>query len=259
MKLKGILLLFLLIAVAAGVVIAIVCLRPKTCERVEVRLEYTGADTLLTPQEVLSILNSHGIQLVGSAPGQLHRADVENALRTNVWFDSLLNLTPVGSTLMMDIRVKSPLIAVYPTNGMPYYIGHNGELLPDNSRVHSPLMVLNGKVATNYRADKTVATVKETALQEAYRIALAIEADSVFSTQLTQLYVNDASEVEAYSPLFRHSVLFGNADNIEQKLRQLHIVYDKALIYMPADTYSKVDVRFKNRVFATRKNITNIL
>lgn len=259
MKLKGILLLFLLIAVTAGVVIAIVCLRPKVCERVEVRLEYTGADTLLTQQEVLSILNRHGLQLVGSAPGQLRRADVEKALRTNVWFDSLLNLTPVGSTLMMDIRVKSPLITVYPANGMPYYIGHNGELLPDNSRVHSPLMVLNGKVATPYRAGMSVATVKEPALQEAYRIALAIKADSVFSSQLTQLYVNDDSEVEAYSPLFRHSVLFGHADNLEQKLRQLHIVYDEALIYMPADTYSKVDVRFKNRVFATRKNITNTL
>ena len=35
--------------------------------------------------------------------------------------------------------------------------------------------------------------------------------------------------------------------------------YDKALIYMPADTYAKVDIRFKNRVFATRKNITNTL
>ena len=259
MKLKGILLLLLLVAVAAGVVVALVCLRPKVCERVEVRLEYTGTDTLLTQQEVLSILNSQGLRLEGSAPGQLRRADVENALRTNVWFDSLLNLTPVGSTLMMDIRVKSPLIAVYPTNGMPYFIGRNGELLPDNSRVQSPLMVLNGKVGTPYRPGKTVATANDPTLQEAYRIALAIEADSVFSSQLTQLFVNDDSEVEAYSPLFRHSVLFGHADNIEQKLRQLHIVYDEALIYMPDDTYSKVDVRFKNRVFATRKNITNTL
>ena len=259
MKLKGILLLLLLIAVAAGVVIAIVCLRPKTCERVEVRLEYTGADTLLTRQEVLSILDRQGVRLVGTAPGQLHRTDVENALRTNVWFDSLLTLTPVGSTLMMDIRVKSPLIAVYPANGMPYYIGHDGELLPDNSRVQSPLMVLNGKVTTPYRSGQNVATVKEPALQEAYRIALAIKADSVFSSQLTQLYVNDDAEIEAYSPLFRHSILLGHADNLDQKLRQLHIVYDEALIYMPADTYSKVDVRFKNRVFATRKNITNTL
>ena len=259
MKLKGILLLFLLIAVTAGVVIAIVCLRPKVCERVEVRLEYTGADTLLTQQEVISILNSHGLQLVGSAPGQLRRTDVENALRTNVWFDSLLNLTPVGSTLMMDIRVKSPLIAVYPANGMPYYIGHKGELLPDNSRVQSNLMVLNGNVNTPYSTGKSVDAVKEHSLQDAYRIALAIEKDSIFSSQLTQLYVNDDSEVEAYSPLFRHSVLFGHADNLEQKLQQLHIVYDEALIYLPDDSYSKVDVRFKNRVFATRKNITNTL
>lgn len=259
MKLKGLLLLLLLIAVSAGVVIAIVCLRPKTCERVVVRLEYTGADTLLTQQEVLSILNGHGLQLVGSAPGHLRRADVENALRTNVWFDSLLNLTPAGNTIMMDIRIKNPLIAVYPTNGMPYYIGHNGELLPDNNRVHSPLMVLNGKISTPYCAGKTVTTVKERTLEEAYRIAVAIQKDSVFSSQLTQLYVNDDFEIEAYSPLFRHSILFGHADNLEQKLRQLHIVYDKALIYMPSDTYSKVDVRFKNLVFATRKNITNTL
>ena len=38
--------------------------------------------------------------------------------------------------------------------------------------------------------------------------------------------------------LFRHTVLFGRADNLEQKIRQLHIVYDEALINMPADTYA---------------------
>ena len=259
MKLKGILLLFLLIAVTAGVVIAIMCLRPKTCERVEVRLEYPGSDTLLTPQEVLAIINSHGLQMVGSAPGQLRRSEVENALRSNVWFDSLLTLTPVGSTLVMDIRVKSPLLAVYPANGLPYFIGHKGEMLPDNSRVRSHLTVLNGNVRTPYMQGKNVRDLKDRALNDAYRIALAIEADTTFSHQLTQLYVNDDTEIEAYNPLFRHTVLFGHADNIGPKLRQLHIVYDKALIYMPADTYAKVDIRFKNRVFATRKNITNTL
>ena len=240
-------------------VIAIVCLRPKTCERVEVRLEYPGSDTLLTPQEVLAIINSHGLQMVGSAPGQLRRSEVENALRSNVWFDSLLTLTPVGSTLVMDIRVKSPLLAVYPANGLPYFVGHKGEMLPDNSRVRSHLTVLNGNVRTPYMQGKNVRDLKDRALNDAYRIALAIEADTTFSHQLTQLYVNDDTEIEAYNPLFRHTVLFGHADNIGPKLRQLHIVYDKALIYMPADTYAKVDIRFKNRVFATRKNITNTL
>ena len=259
MKLKGILLLFLLIAVAAGVVIAIVSLRPKVCERVEVRLEYTGTDTLLTGREVLSVLSSHGLNPVGAAPGKLRRSEIEEALRSNVWFDSLLNLTPVGSTLKMDIRVKSPLIAVYPANGLPYFIGHDGELLPDDSRVCSSLPVLNGNIRTPYTPGKNVRDLKEHTLQDAYRIALAISADSVFSTQLTQLYVNDDSEIEACCPLFRHTVLFGRADNLEQKIRQLHIVYDEALINMPADTYAEVDVRFKNRVFATRKNITNTL
>ena len=259
MKLKGIFLLLLLVAVTAGVVLALVYLRPKTCERVEVHLQFTGSDSLLATDEVLDILKGKGIQLVGTAPGKLRRSEIEDALRTNVWFDSLLNLTPVGSTLRMDVRVKSPLLAVYPANGLPYFIGKNGELLPDNSRVHSQLPVLSGNVATPYTPHKNVRDIKEHTLRDAYQIALAINADTLLATQLTQLYVTDNSEIEAYNALARHSVLFGHSDNLDQKIRQLHIVYDEALIYMPADTYSKVDVRFKNRVFATRKNITNTL
>lgn len=259
MKLKGIFLVLLLVAVTAGVVLTLVFLRPKTCERVEVRLQFTGNDTLLTSGEVLGILKEKGIQLVGIAPGKLRRVEIENALRTNVWFDSLLNLTPVGNTLRMEVRVKSPLLAVYPANGFPYFIGNNGELLPDNSRVHSQLPVLNGNITTPYTPNKNVRDLKEAALHDAYKIALAVKADTLFADQLTQFYVNDDSEIEAYNALARHSVLFGHSDNLEQKLQQLHIVYDEALIYMPADTYSKVDVRFKNRVFATRKIITNIL
>lgn len=257
MKLKGILLLFFIVAIIAGMVIVIVCLRPKVCERVEVRLEYTGEDTLLSEQEVLSILGSHGISPVGSEPGKLRRSEVEAALRTSVWFDTLINLSPIGSTLAMDIRVKSPLIAVYPDKGSPYFIGHKGELLPDNSRVRSHLIVLNGNISTPCRPGKNVADIQEPALREAYRLALAIEADTALSHQLTQLFVNSDSELEAYNPLFRHSVLFGHADKLEQKMRQLRIFYDEALVYMPSETYSKVDVRFKNRIFATRKNTTN--
>lgn len=259
MKLKGILLLLLLVAVIAGVVLAIARFRPKTCERAEVRLVYTGADTVLTEGEVLSILRNRGIQLTGTALGKLRRSDVEEALRSNVWFDSLLNLTPVGATLRMNIRIKSPLLAVYPENGLPYFIGYEGELLPDNSRVHSNLPVLNGNIRTPYTPGKNIQDLKERALGDAYRIALALNADTLLAPQLTQLYVNNDGEIEAYNCLSRHSVLIGHSDNLDRKLQQLHIVYDRALIHLPADTYSQVDVRFNNRVFATRKLVNHNL
>ena len=259
MKLKGILLLLLLVAVTAGVVLAIVRFRPKTCERTEVRLLYAGSDTVLTEGEVLAILQSKGVQLTGESSGHLRRTDVEEALRTNVWFDSLLNLTPVGTTLRMDIRIKSPLLAVYPDNGLPYFIGHEGELLPDNSRLTSNLPVLNGNVRTPYSPGKNVRDLKERALQDAYRIALALNADTLLAPQLTQLYVNSEGEIEAYNCLARHAVLIGHADNLDRKLQQLHIVYDKALIHLPNDMYSQVDVRFNNRVFATRKIVNHNL
>ena len=259
MKLKGILLLLLLVAVTVGVVLAIVRFRPKTCDRTEVRLSYTGSDTVVTEAEVLALLRARGVQLTGIAPGNIRRTDVETALRTNVWFDSLLNLTPVGSTLRMDIRIKSPLLSVYPDNGLPYFIGHDGELLPDNSRIRSSLPVLSGNVRTPYTQGKNVSDLKETTLLDAYRIALALSNDTLLAPQLTQLYVNDNGEIEAYNCLARHSVLIGHADNLARKLRMLHIAYDKALIYFPADTYSQVDVRFNNRFFATRKLVNHNL
>ena len=259
MKLKGIFLLLLLVAVIAGVVLAIVRFRPKTCERAEVRLVYSGTDTVLTEGEVLAILRSKGIQLTGDASGRLRRADVEAALHTNVWFDSLLNLTPVGTTLRMDIRIKRPLLAVYPDNGLPYFIGYAGELLPDNCRVNASMPVLSGNVSTPYTPNKNVFDLKEAALRDAYRIALALNADTLLAPQLTHLYVNNDGEIEAYNCLARHAVLFGHADNLDRKLQQLHIVYDEALIHLPGDMYSQVDIRFNNRVFATRKIVNHNL
>lgn len=255
MKFKGILLFLLLVAVAVGVVLALVYLRPKECDRVVVRLEFAGPDSIVTTDEVLDLLESKGIALAGAASGKLKRSEVEEALRTNVWFDSLLNLTPIGTTLMMDVRIKTPLITVYPNNGLPYFIGTNGELLPDNSRVQSQLFVLNGNVATPYTARKNVRDLKENTLQDAYRIASALAADSLLSSQLTQIYVNEESEIEVYNTLACHSVLFGSADNLEQKMEQLHIVYDNGIIFLEPNKYSQVDVRFKNRVFAQKRKI----
>lgn len=254
MKVKGILIILLSVAVAVGVVVAWVCFRPKVCEKIEVRIEYTGPDSIITPSEILDILKNQGIQLVGVAPGNVSRSEIVAALRTNVWFDTLLNLAPVGSSLVMDVRLKSPILAVYPHNGLPYFIGKNGEMLPDNSRVCSPLMVLNGNVKVpSYRPNKSVSDARSRVLSGAFALATAIDKDTLFASQLTQIYATPNAEFEVYNVLGNHLVRFGQADNIDQKLKQLHIVYDNALVYMGLDAFAYVDVRFRNRVFATPK------
>jgi hypothetical protein len=45
----------------------------------------------------------------------------------------------------------------------------------------------------------------------------------------------------------------GWADNIDEKLQNLHIIYADALAYMNMNDYSQLDIRYKNRIFATKK------
>ena len=42
-------------------------------------------------------------------------------------------------------------------------------------------------------------------------------------------------------------------DNIDEKLQNLHIIYADALAYMNMNDYSQLDIRYKNRIFATKK------
>jgi cell division protein FtsQ len=90
-------------------------------------------------------------------------------------------------------------------------------------------------------------------VQEALTLTKAIQEDDFSQAQYRQIYLNNRNELELTTAIGGQNILFGSVDNAAEKLKNLKTVYEKGLSHKGYNTYSQLDARYKNRIFATRK------
>lgn len=253
MKLKRILMALLALVVVSFVVIGIVHSYHQTCTSVAITLSNKTENPNLTAGTIEQILKNTGTYPLGKPLGKVSRDDIQRALRQNVWFDSITSLNRNGSKVELSVAARVPLAQVFPASGSPYLISTNGDFLPVPPHIAYHLILVSGLVNTQYSAGANIADSKETALRDAFRTALYISRHPSERAQYSQIYVNNSRELELYNNVSQHVVLIGNADRLPEKFDNLRTVYSEALVYLPPKQYSRIDARYKDRVFATKK------
>lgn len=253
MKLKSILVAILVLAVVAFGIVAIVHSRTQVCKTLDVVMVNEQSNPNITPAGITSLLKKNGVSPVGRPVKGLDRAAMERALSQNVWFDKITALRSKGSKVVMEVRAKEPLVQVFPLEGDPYMISANGEFLPWHDLINKKFFVLNGEVHTPYTPGMNVKNCRERALQNALRVALYLRSDSVARAQYTQLYAAQNGDIQLYNNLSGHLVLVGNGQNMNEKMQNLQKVYSQGLVHLPMQQYDKLDARYKNKVYASKK------
>lgn len=253
MRFKAIVIILLVLTVGVLVGIGIVNKNKQVCEDVQIDIVHRGKDMLLTQNDVLNLLKQSNVVLKGTKQNEISKTEIESALRRSCWFDTLSNLTFKGDVLMMEVAVKHPFIQVYRENGDTYLIDEAGRFLPYSSKVKESLIVLNGNINVAYSPQNTVNNVKDKSLYEAYQIAQMISKDEFCRNQFSQIHINSNKEIELYGEIGRQVVLLGHVDNAAEKLENLKLIYKDALVYMGLNKYKQLDLRYKNRIVATKR------
>ncbi|MBQ7550873.1 MAG: hypothetical protein IJT04_05035 [Bacteroidales bacterium] len=252
-KFKSILIICLVLAVLVIVVVSAVRIRKQTCEAFVVKIENMGENKVFSAVDVENLLRAAGQYPVGKVQKSIKREALSNVLSANVWFDRITSLSRKGNELLLVVSMKKPLVRVFPQHGASFLLDTQGGLLPDSSGVLDRLPVLNGSIKTNYKKNATIDSIKEKSLLNAYEIISKVSEDECLAAQFPQFVARPNGELDMYSVVGNQMVHVGWADNIDEKLQNLHIIYADALAYMNMNDYSQLDIRYKNRIFATKK------
>lgn len=246
--------LLLALVVVVFAVIAVVHSHNQKCTSVKVSVVNTTTNTSFSDQVVEQILKTAGLYPLGKSVGSVDRTAIENALRQNVWFDSIVALSTKGSRIELKVAARIPLIQVYVEGEDPYLISDNGSFLPYPHNVASRLIVVNGNVSAKYKAGARIESCSDKALREAFQAARFISSDPQAKAQYSQIYIAPDGQLQLYNSITRHIVVIGDASDLREKMDNVEAAYRDGIIYMPSDEYTSIDARFKDRVYATKKN-----
>jgi cell division protein FtsQ len=216
----------------------------------EVKVYIPGSQFFIDKQEIESILEVDRNTLVGHKMDSINLNDLEEKLKANPFIESAKVYTDMDGSINVEITQRKPILRIMNEQGRDYYVDKHGVKLPLSSNFTARVIVANGYIDEPFSGH--VDTLSQPIGIQLFKTADYIRKDSLWSAQITQLYVNKDREIELIPRVGNNRILLGDADSLDVKFRNLRAFYKKALPQVGWDTYKLINIKYTNQVIGVR-------
>jgi len=222
--------------------------KKQTCTGISIVVRAAKNSELLTKSDILNILKQNNFEWEGKMIEEIKRPSIKKILAQENYIKSVDNVYFLGSKLQIEVSLHDILLKVVPNHGEKFLLDVNGTYLPYSPKVGSDVIVATGFISNK---NKTI-PIENTEFYELFQMASLIKKDPFYENLFNKLYVNDKQEIILFPKDEKLPVLFGTVQDAESKLKTLKYMYKEVLPYMNENKYAQLDVRFKNRIVATK-------
>lgn len=228
------------------------------CREVEINILRNGENYLVEEDAIREMIRKHGDSLPGSPVGNIHVTALELLVNTNPWVDNAEVYLGINGKLKIDIIQKEPLARIANGKGETFYLDKKGKLMIWSPTFTPRTILVNGNISESfskhYQTDFSSGNemLRETVLDEVYALVQCIAADSLWSAQFEQIYVNGNKEFELIPRAGDHRILFGDTSEMKQKLEKLRIFYTEGLNHTGWNQYDTLNLKFRNQVVCSK-------
>jgi len=223
----------------------------QTCSKISILINSSDEAKLITESDILRILKQNNMEWEGKTVKEIELSSIHKILAKENYIKTVDKVHLLGSKLQIEVTLYKILMEVQPKNGEKFLLDVNGVCLPYSPKVGNDVIVAQGAIPCTLKKKETV-TLNDHELYELYTVASLIHADPFYSKLFHKLDINDKQDITLCPKVGKLPVLFGTAQDAQTKLKSLRYMYDDVLLYMSEDKYAQLDVRFKNRIIATK-------
>jgi cell division protein FtsQ len=200
----------------------------------------------ITDKEVEAIVLRNFKRLRGSLLDSVNTHEIELKIEEIAWVYNaevykgyaLADTMNAAGRLNIKIEQEVPVLRVVNDNGS-YYVNEHGKKMPASLHHTSNVIVVTGKV-TYDRLTKILLPFVE-----------HLSADDFWRSLFLQIDVQSNGELVLVPRVGNHRIVFGTTDNIDQKLRNLKLVYTKGFNGEDWKKYKTVSLKYNNQVVCT--------
>ncbi len=163
---------------------------------------------------------------------------MEANLNANKMIQSAEVFVSVNGTLKAKVEQRTPIARVV-ENGS-YYIDIQGQKMPLSSEYSARVPLVSGDILN-------------TDLELLHEAAMKVREDDFLKKEVVAIQKNALLGFEFRFRTNDLRVVFGDAEKLDRKIKNLKAFYKKAIKDSTLVAYSKVDLRFENQVVCTKK------
>jgi len=211
-----------------------------------------GTQAFVSQAEVYDEVEKHVGPLTGLALKDVPIQQIENTLRTNPFVKNVSVYNDLDGKINIKIDQREAMLRIINRAGQDFYIDKEGIKFP-GSRLYAPhVMVANGYITERY--DGKQDSVQSNLLKDLYLVARRIATDSLWNSQVEQLYVNEEKDIELVPKLGNQKIVLGTADSIDKKLAKLLVFYQKIVPKVGWGMYKSVNLKFSGQLICEKED-----
>ena len=247
------------LAIGAGTIVLLVAAIKKKdaqhCSGVSITIEGVDNNFFVDKKD---ILNSITIEVGGNPAGKRVSAfdlrKLEAELQKDIWVKSSQLFFDNNNRLVVKVLEREPVARVFTTSGTTFYIDSSLTMLPLSEKFSARLPVF-----TSFPSDKMVLShADSTLLKNILTASMAILKDRFGMALIDQIDITSQRNFEMIPKIGNTIIIFGDATDVEEKLKKLLLFYRQVIVKAGWNKYSEVNVQFKGQIVAKRKGALDI-
>lgn len=224
----------------------------NTCKKVEIILP--GNQYFIEREEVDQLLNDNNGLLVGRRLANINIQKLEDRLIANPFVEYAKVYMDMDGVLHADIKQRQPVLRVLNYTGQDFYIDKNGLKIPLSDHFTARVLVANGAILESF--NNKIDTLQTKIAKDLFAVASYIEQDKLWSEQIVQIYINNENDMELVPRVGTQKIIFGNANDLESKFKNLMVFYKKAIPLVGWEAYSTINLKFKGQIVCVKRDST---
>jgi len=238
------------------------------CKTLDITIQQGDDNFFVQPEDVKKLIQERGDSVVNQPVSSLDVPALENALNSHPAISKSEVYVTIDGEVKVDIKQRRPLLRIIDENNESYYIDDEGRFMPLSDKYTAKVLIANGHFREPYNTHYmyTMKQIKSDSLlrdstfvDDLYDLAKYINADSFWKSQIEQVYINDNKEIELVPRVGNHRIILGDLTDLDEKFKKLLIFYRQGLNTTGWwNKYSVINLKFKNQVVCTKKEISNL-
>ncbi|MFT7233182.1 MAG: cell division protein FtsQ [Cyclobacteriaceae bacterium] len=217
----------------------------KPVNDVSVQIESSDGNYFTDRKEILNLLNAESSDYVLAASiGSLDLKMLESRVEEHPFIKEAQVYKDLKGNLMVNVKQARPIARILNKKGGDKYIDAEGYLIKTLARqtARVPIIELERSFSWEENVTETVYG------QQLLELLHYIDKNEFWRSQIAELIIEKDGQIIMLPQVTKQEIVFGMPEDLDGKFKKLKLFYKEILPNKGWNTYSMVNVKFKNQI-----------
>jgi cell division protein FtsQ len=259
MKKIIIIIAWVILIAGTGVLLGFVTVEKQKgiCQGTIVSIQRSSDDVLITQAELLTLAQPK-TPLRGQKIDLINPREIEKKILQCPYIHEAEVYKIINGMLMITAKQREPILKVFNAHNEQFYIDKNGILFQTNPLHPTRVLLASGSINARFKPGMNLSLLpdslkRQSVLYNLYHLATTINKLNYIKPLAGQVFVTEKFNFELFTNTGAHTIILGDAQDLENKFNRLYWFYKKAIAQVGWERYSTINLSFNNQVVCTKK------